>query len=150
MAESVCVAGIQISQSRVERTQQLRGQNRATGSFQWWLAQVRRILSPRTPKYHRVMSLPTFHLDAFAGKPFAGNPAAVCPLAGWLDDGLPQAVAVESNLSETAFFVPADAPLRLAGQPRRRSQHDAHGTSPLLRRNSWATSFTSLCWPSRA
>jgi len=51
------------------------------------------------------MSLPVFHVDAFTGKPFAGNPAAVCPLAGWLDDGLLQAVASENNLSETAFFV---------------------------------------------
>ena len=53
------------------------------------------------------MPLPVFHVDAFASKPFAGNPAAVCPLAGWLDDGLLQAVAAENNLSETAFFVPA-------------------------------------------
>ena len=52
------------------------------------------------------MSLPVFRVDAFTAKPFAGNPAAVCPLAGWLDDGLLQAVAAENNLSETAFFVP--------------------------------------------
>jgi PhzF family phenazine biosynthesis protein len=53
------------------------------------------------------MPLPVFHLDAFTPRPFAGNPAAVCPLAEWLDDGLLQAVAAENNLSETAFFVPA-------------------------------------------
>jgi predicted PhzF superfamily epimerase YddE/YHI9 len=52
------------------------------------------------------MPLPVFHVDAFTSKPFAGNPAAVCPLARWLDDGLLQAVAAENNLSETAFFVP--------------------------------------------
>lgn len=52
------------------------------------------------------MSLPVFHVDAFTAKPFKGNPAAVCPLAGWLDDGFLQAVAAENNLSETAFFVP--------------------------------------------
>jgi predicted PhzF superfamily epimerase YddE/YHI9 len=51
------------------------------------------------------MSLQVFHVDAFTAKPFAGNPAAVCPLAGWLDDGTLQAVAAENNLSETAFFV---------------------------------------------
>jgi PhzF family phenazine biosynthesis protein len=51
------------------------------------------------------MAVPVFHVDAFATKPFAGNPAAVCPLLGWLDDGLLQAVAAENNLSETAFFV---------------------------------------------
>jgi predicted PhzF superfamily epimerase YddE/YHI9 len=52
------------------------------------------------------MSLQVFHVDAFTARPFGGNPAAVCPLAGWLDDGLLQAVAAENNLSETAFFVP--------------------------------------------
>jgi PhzF family phenazine biosynthesis protein len=52
------------------------------------------------------MPLPLYHLNAFTTKPFAGNPAAVCPLAGWLDDGLLRAVAAENNLSETAFFVP--------------------------------------------
>jgi predicted PhzF superfamily epimerase YddE/YHI9 len=53
------------------------------------------------------MPLPVFHVDAFTAKLFAGNPAAVCPLANWLDDGLLQAVATENNLSETAFFVPS-------------------------------------------
>jgi predicted PhzF superfamily epimerase YddE/YHI9 len=52
------------------------------------------------------MSLPVFHVNAFSSKPFTGNPAAVCPLAAWLDDDLLQAVAAENNLSETAFFVP--------------------------------------------
>src|SRR6202790_2408360 len=51
------------------------------------------------------MSLQVFHVDAFTGKPFAGNPAAVCPLAEWLDDDLLRAVAAENNLSETAYFV---------------------------------------------
>ena len=52
------------------------------------------------------MPLQIFHVDAFTAKPFTGNPAAVCPLAGWLDDELLRAVAAENNLSETAFFVP--------------------------------------------
>jgi len=52
------------------------------------------------------MSLPVFHVDAFTAMPFAGNPAAVCPLKDWLDDKLLQAVAAENNLSETAYFVP--------------------------------------------
>ena len=34
-----------------------------------------------------------------------GNPAAVVPLPGWLDDGTLQAIATENNLSETAFLV---------------------------------------------
>lgn len=52
------------------------------------------------------MALSVFHVDAFTAERFSGNPAAVCPLTGWLDDGFLQAVAAENNLSETAFFVP--------------------------------------------
>lgn len=52
------------------------------------------------------MRIPLFHLNAFTNRPFSGNPAAVCPLPKWLDDGLLRKVAAENNLSETAFFVP--------------------------------------------
>lgn len=51
------------------------------------------------------MRLPIFQVDAFSRRVFGGNPAAVCPLPGWLDDAVMQAVAAENNLSETAFFV---------------------------------------------
>ena len=51
------------------------------------------------------MKIPIHQLDAFAEQPFSGNPAAVCPLAGWLDDSLMQQIAMENNLSETAFIV---------------------------------------------
>ena len=51
-------------------------------------------------------NVPLFQVDAFTDRPFAGNPAAVCPLEGWLPDATMQAVAAENNLSETAFFVP--------------------------------------------
>ncbi|HLB80835.1 MAG TPA: PhzF family phenazine biosynthesis protein [Dongiaceae bacterium] len=54
------------------------------------------------------MEIPLYQIDAFADRPFAGNPAAVCPLAAWLPDATMQAIAAENNLSETAFFVPAD------------------------------------------
>ncbi|KTD57660.1 PhzF family phenazine biosynthesis protein [Legionella shakespearei] len=47
-----------------------------------------------------------YQVDAFAGKLFGGNPAAVCPLTHWLDDELMQSIAAENNLSETAFIVP--------------------------------------------
>jgi PhzF family phenazine biosynthesis protein len=49
--------------------------------------------------------IPLFQVDAFTGRVFAGNPAAVCPLRSWLDDATLQAIAAENNLSETAFFV---------------------------------------------
>lgn len=50
------------------------------------------------------MRLKLFHVDAFAGRVFKGNPAAVCPLEKWPDDELMQLIAAENNLSETAFF----------------------------------------------
>jgi PhzF family phenazine biosynthesis protein len=53
------------------------------------------------------MKLPLYQVDAFTSTVFAGNPAAVCPLEHWIDDRLMQAIALENNLSETAFFVPA-------------------------------------------
>jgi len=51
--------------------------------------------------------IPLLQIDAFAGEPFTGNPAAVClpatePPAGWM-----QQVAAEMNLSETAFAWPS-------------------------------------------
>jgi predicted PhzF superfamily epimerase YddE/YHI9 len=52
------------------------------------------------------MRIPLFHVNAFTREPFRGNPAAVCPLQGWLDDQILRKVAAENNLSETAFFVP--------------------------------------------
>lgn len=54
------------------------------------------------------MKIKQYQVDAFAIRAFEGNPAAVCPLESWLDDGLLQAIAEENNLSETAFFVPSE------------------------------------------
>ncbi len=51
------------------------------------------------------MQIPCFHVDAFADRPFAGNPAGVCVLARELPADLMQAIAAEINLSETAFVV---------------------------------------------
>jgi predicted PhzF superfamily epimerase YddE/YHI9 len=45
-------------------------------------------------------------VDAFADRPFTGNPAAVMPLEQWLPEATMQAIAEENNLSETAFTVP--------------------------------------------
>ena len=51
------------------------------------------------------MKIEIYQVDAFADKIFSGNPAAVCPLENWLDDTMMQKIAMENNLSETAFFV---------------------------------------------
>lgn len=51
------------------------------------------------------MKIKIYQIDAFADQVFSGNPAAVCPLDEWLPDDLMQQMALENNLSETAFFV---------------------------------------------
>lgn len=52
------------------------------------------------------MNLRLYQADAFASGLFKGNPAAVVPLTEWLPDKVMQQIALENNLSETAFFVP--------------------------------------------
>jgi PhzF family phenazine biosynthesis protein len=54
-----------------------------------------------------------YQVDAFADRLFEGNPAAVCPLDEWLPDGKLQQIAMENNLSETAYFVDEDDGYRL-------------------------------------
>ncbi len=49
-----------------------------------------------------------YQIDAFTAVAFRGNPAAVVPLADWLAVAVMQNIAMENNLSETAFFVRAD------------------------------------------
>ena len=44
-------------------------------------------------------------IDAFANHVFEGNPAAVCIMDAWLPDITMQSIAIENNLSETAFAV---------------------------------------------
>lgn len=51
------------------------------------------------------MKLDQYVVDAFTDKVFAGNPAAVCVMAQWLPDETMQKIAIENNLSETAFAV---------------------------------------------
>ena len=56
--------------------------------------------------------LTLYQIDAFATRAFEGNPAAVIELADWLADDVLQAIAVENNLSETAYIVATDDPGR--------------------------------------
>ena len=44
-------------------------------------------------------------VDAFTDKPFAGNPAAVCVMEHWPSEKSMMKLAMENNLSETAFIV---------------------------------------------
>jgi len=52
---------------------------------------------------------PFYQVDAFSKEAFSGNPAAVVPLTEWIEDSLMQQIALEKNLSETAFIVPTDS-----------------------------------------
>jgi len=66
---------------------------------------------PQTSPAVRIdpMRIPLFHVDAFTGHPFRGNPAAVCFLDSWLDEAHLRKVAAENNLSATAFLVRRDS-----------------------------------------
>lgn len=59
-------------------------------------------------------TLPIYQVDAFTGRPFTGNPAAVLPDERGLTDAQMQSIAREMNLSETAFVFPPEG-----GQPHR-------------------------------
>jgi PhzF family phenazine biosynthesis protein len=52
------------------------------------------------------MPVPIVQVDAFTAHPFGGNPAAVCVLPSAADEQWMQRVAMEMNLSETAFLHP--------------------------------------------
>jgi PhzF family phenazine biosynthesis protein len=61
-----------------------------------------------------MQKLPIFQIDAFSSRLFGGNPAAVVVLDAWLPDSVMQNIALENNLSETAFVIPSNeiSPLR--------------------------------------
>ncbi len=80
------------------------------------------------------MKISIYQVDAFTSKIFKGNPAAVCPLKKWLPDEVMQNIAMENNLSETAFFIEDNefyqirwftpkAELDLAGHPTLATAH---------------------------
>lgn len=50
-------------------------------------------------------TIPIYQIDAFTDTLFGGNPAAICPLESWLPESQMQTIAMENNLSETAFYV---------------------------------------------
>jgi PhzF family phenazine biosynthesis protein len=54
-----------------------------------------------------------FQLDAFASRPFTGNPAAVMLFDRFPEDTTMQALAAENNHAETAFLVPDGGDFRI-------------------------------------
>jgi trans-2,3-dihydro-3-hydroxyanthranilate isomerase len=69
------------------------------------------------------MQLGFFLVDVFTREPLAGNPLAIVPDAGSLDDGVMQRVARELNQSETTFLLPPT----LAGADHRLRSFTAAG-----------------------
>ena len=59
------------------------------------------------------MGLGIVQVDAFASRPFSGNPAGVCVLPAPRDERWMQDVAAEMNLAETAFLHPENEGYRL-------------------------------------
>ena len=57
------------------------------------------------PRKIYVMQIPLFQIDAFTDRALSGNPAAVCFLDFWFDDGSLRKVAAENNLPATVFLV---------------------------------------------
>jgi PhzF family phenazine biosynthesis protein len=54
-----------------------------------------------------------YQVDAFTSRLFGGNPADVMPMENFPSDAVMQAIALENNLSETAFLVPDGGEYRL-------------------------------------
>ena len=81
------------------------------------------------------MGIRFWQVDAFADKPFAGNPAAVVPLERPAPESWMRSLAAEMNLSETAFLWPEaddvwrlrwftpEAEIRLCGHATLASAH---------------------------
>jgi PhzF family phenazine biosynthesis protein len=56
------------------------------------------------------MKIAIVTVDAFSATPFSGNPAGVCLLENSLSKSQMQAIAMEMNLSETAFVERTETP----------------------------------------
>ena len=56
-----------------------------------------------------IQQMKQYIVDAFTDKPFSGNPAAVCIMDSWPSEESMMKLAMENNLSETAFIVREEA-----------------------------------------
>ena len=59
--------------------------------------------------FERDHEMKQYIVDAFTDKPFSGNPAAVCVMEKWPSEESMMKLAMENNLSETAFIVKESA-----------------------------------------
>ncbi len=56
-------------------------------------------------EFRRTPDMKQYIVDAFTNEPFSGNPAAVCVMDHWPSEDMMKKLALENNLSETAFIV---------------------------------------------
>ena len=61
------------------------------------------------------MEIKLYQIDAFANKPFEGNPAAVCLLEEWLPDNVLQAIALEIIYRRRLFLCLLKMAITFAG-----------------------------------
>ena len=59
------------------------------------------------------MRIEIVQVDAFTAEPFCGNPAAICVLESEPDAEWMQRLALEMNLSETAYLIPQNTAFKL-------------------------------------
>jgi len=85
-------------------------------------------------------------VDAFTNIPFSGNPAAVCVMESWPSEESMMKLAMENNLSETAFIVRDDCTgnCRVDNQEDRMADHrDDQGKVPVYHLR-WFTPGTEV------
>lgn len=85
------------------------------------------------------MSFPFFIVDAFAGKPFSGNPAAVVLLEKALEETEYLKFSSEFNLSETAFLLP------LAGSHKNAARFSLRWFTPTVEVNLCGHATLASC-----
>ena len=96
-----------------------------------------------------------YQVDAFTNNLFSGNPAAVCLLDNWLPDEVMQSIALENNLSETAFLVKnkdkfflrwftPKVEIDLCGHATLASAHIIYSEINLLPSGNFVTSFLTV------
>ena len=74
------------------------------------------------------MTVPLVQVDAFADRPFAGNPAAVCLLEGPADEAWMQAVAAEMNSRRPPSSTATARVTRCGGSRRSPRSPSGHAT----------------------
>jgi predicted PhzF superfamily epimerase YddE/YHI9 len=79
------------------------------------------------------VTIPFWHVDAFTGSVFAGNPAGVCLLEEWPAPAVMQRIAAENNLPETAFLArAADGNARATNPPGTSADFDMRWFTPTV------------------